>query len=73
MRNIGKKCFCANVPKVLIFGMVARTVTINGFSYKYWVLDFHLTLLLRASQSPYDLRIYVVFLFEKSIEKIIGK
>ena len=38
MRNVTKKCFSANVPKVLIFGLPVRTGTINDFSCKDWVL-----------------------------------
>ena len=30
MRNMGKKCFVANEQKVLIFGLLARTLTINN-------------------------------------------
>ena len=33
MRNVAEKCFSANVPKVLIFGLLVRTGTINDFSY----------------------------------------
>ena len=33
MRNVAKKCFSVNVPKVLIFGPLVRTGTLNGFSY----------------------------------------
>ena len=32
MRNVAKKCFSANLPKVLIFGLLVRTGTINDFS-----------------------------------------
>ena len=32
MRNVAKKRFSANVPKVLIFGLLVRTGTINDFS-----------------------------------------
>ena len=32
MRNLAKKYFSANVPKVLIFGMLVRTGTISDFS-----------------------------------------
>ena len=32
-RNVAEKCFSANVPKVLIFGLLVRTGTINDFSY----------------------------------------
>ena len=38
MRNVAKKCFSANVPKVFIFGLPVRTGTINDFSCKDWVL-----------------------------------
>ena len=31
-RNVAEKCFSANVPKVLIFGLLIRTGTINDFS-----------------------------------------
>ena len=31
MRNMAKKSFSANVPKVLIFGLLVRTGTINDF------------------------------------------
>ena len=34
MRNVAeKKCFSANVPKVLIFGLLVWTATINDFSF----------------------------------------
>ena len=36
----------ANLPKVLIFDLLARRVTINGFLEKDWVPSFHFTLLL---------------------------
>ena len=39
MRNIAKKCFSVNVPKVLIFGMLVCIGKINDFSYYDWVLD----------------------------------
>ena len=32
MRNLAKKCFSANVPKVLFFGLLVRTGTISDFS-----------------------------------------
>ena len=32
-RNVAEKCFSANVPKVVIFGLLVRTGTINDFSY----------------------------------------
>ena len=32
IRNVAKKCFSANVPKVLIFGLLVRTGIINDFS-----------------------------------------
>ena len=32
--NVAKKCFSANVPKVLIFVLLVRTGTINEFSYR---------------------------------------
>ena len=38
MRNVGKKLFYENVLKVLIFGLLVRTGTINDFSYLDWVL-----------------------------------
>ena len=31
-RNVAEKCFSAKVPKVLIFGLLIRTGTINDFS-----------------------------------------
>ena len=31
-RNVAEKCFSANVPKVLIFGLLIRTESINDFS-----------------------------------------
>ena len=31
-RNVAEKCYSANVPKVLIFGLLIRTGTINDFS-----------------------------------------
>ena len=37
-RNVAENCFSANVPKVLIFGLLVRTGTINDFSYWDWVL-----------------------------------
>ena len=33
MRNVAEKCFSANVLKVLIFGLLVRTGTINDFLY----------------------------------------
>ena len=38
-RNVAEKCFSENAPKVLIFGLVVRTGTINDFSYWDWVLQ----------------------------------
>ena len=32
IRNVAKQCFSANVPTVLIFGLLVRTGTINDFS-----------------------------------------
>ena len=32
-RNVAKKCFSANVPKLLIFGLLVRIGTINDFSH----------------------------------------
>ena len=32
LRNVAEKCFSADVPKVLIFGLLVRTGTINDFS-----------------------------------------
>ena len=32
LRNVVKKCFSADVPKVLIFGRLVRTGTRNDFS-----------------------------------------
>ena len=32
-RNVAENCFSANVPKVLIFGLLVRTGTINDFPY----------------------------------------
>ena len=37
-RNMAKKCFSANVSKVLIFGLLFRSGAINDFSYQDWVL-----------------------------------
>ena len=48
MRNVAKKHFSTNVPKVLIFGLLVRTGTMNDFSYYDWVLGS--ALLLVSSQ-----------------------
>ena len=42
----GKKWLFANLPKVLIFDLLARRMTINGFLQTDWVPGCHLTLLL---------------------------
>ena len=38
VRNVAEKWFSADVPKVLIFGLLVRKGTINDFSYYDWVL-----------------------------------
>ena len=38
IRNVSEKFFSANVPKVIIFGLLVRTGTINDFSYQDSIL-----------------------------------
>ena len=38
MRNVAEKCFTVNVLKVLFFGLLLRTGTINDFLHSDWVL-----------------------------------
>ena len=59
----GQKVFSANVPKVLIFGLLVQTGTINDFFILGLGIRFILALLLVSSQSPYDIRSFLFVYF----------
>ena len=50
MRNAAKKCFSVNMRKVLIFGLLVRTGTINNFFVSGIGTRFLLTVLLDSSE-----------------------
>ena len=56
MRNFAKKCFSANIPKVLIFGLLSSDRDNKWFFVLGLGTRFLFVLLLVSSQWPYDLQ-----------------